>query len=348
MDGIYLPKKGTEPDGWFSNLDLPPGNLDGALTELELHHRKSGFIKDDLAEVERYTFKHPDDPTLQLRIQYNPKRAKRFEGSGVQTPPPNLKIVNNGCFLCRENIGWQQKNTQFGLTVTLADDIYYALMNPFPLMPNHLVVADDTHISQEWEVIEGKNGRRGLLRLLTDLCKTATLLPNHVGFYNGVGAGASIPTHLHFQFFRRLATDPVFPLESRLFKTPAKKDKPEFVVNYPVNVARWRGHPSDVVKNAETWIRQWVRRNKHRQEILSSNFIATTSGPNEYISLYFIPRDRTKARFTHLSGLIGGLEVLGELVFSSEEDKKLLDCGKVDYFFCERSLKDAHTPFFQT
>ena len=128
------------------------------------------------------------------------EKSQTLEGSGVQTLP-DLKIVNNGCFLCRENISWQQKNTQVGLVVTLADDIYYALMNPFPLMPNHLVVADDAHISQEWEVIEGENGRRGLFRLLTDLCKTATLLPNHVGFYNGVGAGASIPTHLHFQFF---------------------------------------------------------------------------------------------------------------------------------------------------
>ena len=60
-------------------------------------------------------------------------------------------------------------------------------------------------------------------------------------------------------------------------------------------------------------------------------FLATISGPEDTVSLYFIPRDRNKARFTALSGLIGGLEVLGELVFSSEEDKKLLDRDHVNY-----------------
>ena len=343
---MQLNREKSDPDGWFSAHNLIPGNLDGALKELEVHHRQSGFIKDDLAEVERYVFEHPDTPTIRFRIQYNPKRAMRFEGAGVRTPPANVEIVNDGCFLCRENIRWQQQNTQVGLEVGLTHGVYYALMNPFPLMPNHLVIAEETHISQDWDTNKGNDNRRDLHRLLDDLCKIAAGLPHHVGFYNGVDAGASIPTHLHFQFFRRLSTDPLFPLEQRNFTLALKEGDPEFVANYPVEVARWQGCPLSVVNNATSWIRQWTEKNATRRKFLSSNFIASGKGTNGDVSLYFVPRNRTKSRFRGLSGLVGGLEILGELVFSSEEDKELLDRNKVDYFFCERALHGVHTPFF--
>ena len=343
---IHLNRERSDSDGWFRMLDLVTGNLDEALTELELHHRETGFIKDDLTEVERHVFEHPDDPSIRFRMQFNPKRARRFEGAGVRTPPPDVKIVNDGCFLCRENIRWQQQNTQVGLEVGLTKNKYYALMNPFPLMPNHLVIAEEHHISQEWQIDVPSEGNRDLSRLLEDLCKIAAGLPNHVGFYNGVGAGASIPTHLHFQFFRRLSNDPLFPLEQRSFKTSVNDGGQEFVANYPLEITRWRGRPSDVAKNATDWIREWLDGNTHRRQILSSNFIASGAALTEDVTLYFVPRDRTKAHFQTLSGLVGGLEVLGELVFSSSEDKKLLDCGDVDYFFCEHALRGVHTPLF--
>ena len=336
----------TDPDGWFSAPHLISGSLDAALEELEHHNRESGFIKDDLAELQRHVFEHPDDPELRFRIQYNPKRAKRFEGAGVRTPPPNTKIVNDGCFLCRENISWQQKNTQVGLKVGLTDGVYHALMNPFPLMPNHLVIADESHVSQEWTVNKQSNATRDLQKILADLCRIASGLPQHIGFYNGVGAGASIPTHLHFQFFQRLPTDPLFPLEQRKFHSPKRLNDPEFSIDYPVEVARWTGDPLDVAENATRWISDWVHRNSVRCKILSSNFIASGMALDGKVTLYFIPRNRKNAHFKSLSGLVGGLEILGELVLSSHEDKKLLQRGQIDYFFCERELNHVHTPFF--
>jgi hypothetical protein len=39
-----------------------------------------------------------------------------------------------------------------------------------------------------------------------------------------------------------------------------------------------------------------------------------------------------------MTGMIGGLEILGEIVFSTELEKQLLDTGQVDYFFVERIL----------
>jgi hypothetical protein len=39
-----------------------------------------------------------------------------------------------------------------------------------------------------------------------------------------------------------------------------------------------------------------------------------------------------------LSGTIGGLEVLGEVVFSSDEEGQRLEFGRVDYHTVERIL----------
>ena len=322
------------------------GGLDAVLAELEAHQRETGFIKDDLANVERHVFRHPDDPLLTFRAQHNPKRALRFDGSGVRSPPANAESLNGGCFLCRENIRWQQQHAQVGFEINMTGDLYHAWMNPFPLLPNHVVIAEENHISQEWDIGGGGQERVTLSRLLGDLCEAAQRMPNHVGFYNGVDAGASNPSHLHFQFFRRPPADPVFPLERRTFRVPDEDGGPETAIDYPLAVALWRGGVGEVVANATFWVRRWADRNGGRLDRLSSNFIAAGQGLQGGVSLYFIPRDRQKSRWNESYGLVGGLELLGELVFFSEEEKAMLDCGEVDYFYVERALASVHMPFF--
>jgi hypothetical protein len=317
------------------------GGLTAVLAELENHQRESGFIKDDLSAVERHVLRHPDDPDRFLRVQYNPRRALRFNGSGVMTPPAGAAHVNGGCFLCRENVRWQQQHAQVGFEIATTGDRYHAWMNPFPLLSNHVTVAAHEHVSQEWDM----NGAGGvsLARLLSDLCGTATRLPGHVGFYNGVGAGASIPGHLHFQFFRRPEEDPVFPLESRTFQAPAGAAMPQLAQDYPLPVARWQGGFEDVVRDSAAWVRAWVAGSPSLGDRLSSNFIAA-AWPAGSVTLYFIPRDRTRTRWNGSNGLVGGLEILGELVFSSDEDRRLLDSGAVDYFFVEAALESVRAP----
>ena len=39
-----------------------------------------------------------------------------------------------------------------------------------------------------------------------------------------------------------------------------------------------------------------------------------------------------------MSGTIGGFEVLGEVVFSSDEERRRLEFGKIDYHTVERIL----------
>jgi len=318
------------------------GGLSAVLAELETHQRQTGFIKDDLSGVRRHVFRHPDHPERFFRVQYNPRRALRFNGSGIATPPIGIDQVNGGCFLCRENIRWQQRHAQVGFEIKMTGDKYHAWMNPFPLLPNHVVIAADEHIGQRWD-IDGTGGVR-LATLLFDLCGVAKRMPGHIGFYNGVDAGASIPGHLHFQFFRRLDGDSLFPLESWAFQAPGSEGIPAWARDYPLPVARWHGGAGEVVDEAVAWVRRWVDRNRDRIDRLSSNFIAAAEGDEGQVSLYFAPRDRAKPRWNGADELVGGLEILGELVFSSEDKRKLLDAGSIDYFYVENALASVRPP----
>jgi diadenosine tetraphosphate (Ap4A) HIT family hydrolase len=325
-------------------MEAGSGGLAAVLAELEIHQRETGFIKDDLAGVERHVFRHPENPDRFFRVQYNPKRALRFNGSGVATPPAGATHVNGGCFLCRENIRWQQQDAQVGFEIRTTGDEYHAWMNPFPLLPNHVVVAAHEHVTQEWDM-DGTGGV-DLARLLFDLCGTAKRIPGHVGFYNGFEAGASIPGHLHFQFFRRPEGDPAFPLESWAFEAPAVGHAPMWARGYPLPVARWQGDVGEVVDEATAWIKRWVDGNRSRIDGLSSNFIAAANGHEGAVALYFVPRDRAKPRWSAVDGLVGGLEILGELVVSSDASRTLLNSGVIDYFYVENALASVRTPVF--
>ena len=206
------------------------GELSAALIGLENHQKESGFIVDDLREIQRFVFKHPTKD-YSFRVQLNPKRAKRHDGKGILQPPRNETFLNDGCFLCRKNIEWQQEGRQVGFEIKTRNSDYNALMNPFPLMPNHVVLAAQDHIPQEVKLLSENQHGKGLEELLEDLCELACRLPKHVGFYNGVGAGASIASHFHFQFFRRLPDIPNFPIEERSFNFSKDGRYPEFILD---------------------------------------------------------------------------------------------------------------------
>ena len=103
------------------------GGLSAALLELEHHQRESGFINDDLQEIQRFVFNHPTKD-YSFRVQLNPKRARRHDGTGISQPPLNETYLNNGCFLCRENIEWQQEGRQVGFEIKTKSGDYNALM----------------------------------------------------------------------------------------------------------------------------------------------------------------------------------------------------------------------------
>ena len=334
----------VELNSRLREIEVGSSGLGGVLRELECHQQESGFIKLSLSSVERHIFDHPEDPSRFFRVQYNPERALRFCGSGISAPPPGSDIKHNGCFLCRDNIRWQQQGAEMGYEIHVDDNSYFAWMNPFPLLPTHVVIATTDHTSQEWPVCE--NGTLDVSKLLNDLVGLSTRMPGYLGFYNGVNAGASIPGHLHFQFFKRPDDEPEFPLERAARRHREEGREGLFLEDYPLDVAMWTGTPEEILAQASGWIADWANRNRKRIHELTANIIASCDPDGDGITLYFVPRDRLKTQGEGLSDLIGGLEVLGELVFSSVEDKALLDAGKIDYFSLEMILASVRTPFF--
>jgi len=338
-------KNWAELNNHLREIESGGGGLVAALSKLETHHQETGFIKKLTGTFERTKYYHPRDHSRFLRIQYNPERALRFRGAGVKTPPAGTELHNDGCFLCRDNIRWQQNGTEIGYEILLKDNRYYAWMNPFPLLPTHVVVASRKHTSQEWPV--SGDGYPDATPVLTDFIELAKRMPGYVGFYNGVHAGASIPGHLHFQFCRRPEDDPVFPLEMAAERHLESDSDEVLIKEYPLTVAVWSGTPEDVLQRASSWIAGWAEENHHRIQELSANFIVSGPVSDNDILFFFVPRHRNKPQGDGLSGLIGGLEVLGEFVFSSEQDRSLLDRGQIDYFSLEKKLAHINTPFYQ-
>jgi len=314
--------------------------LPAALHALEAHQRQSGFIEGSIDQLERYTLYHPDDPTRYFLAQYNPRRALRFAGSGSKEA--RSPEHQNGCFLCRENIQWQQQGTQLGYRIETRKRAYFALMNPFPLLPAHVVMAAATHVPQDWRFRDDDG--LDVAMLLEDLVQLGDRLPGHLGFYNGVNAGATIPGHLHYQFFRRPEDQGPFPLEAAAAKMEERKVAPVIVQHYPLDAAIWKGEAQDIVARASDWIALWAERNRSRLDGLAANFITSRNVEDDDVTLYFVPRDRAKPRAARFSNLVGGIEVLGEFVLSDPEDKVGLDEGGIDYFTLEAALANVRAP----
>jgi len=326
------------------NLELirETEGLDGVLRALERHHQDNGFIRDRVEGIARFKFYHPQHPERFLRVQFNPRRALRRNGSGIKTPPSGIRVLNDGCFLCRDNIAWQQQGAELGYELDLGGQRCIAWMNPFPLLPTHVVLASAAHITQEWGYHdEGGQDVRGILRILAAM---SAQLPGYVGFYNGVSAGASIPGHLHFHFSRRPEDDPRFPLESAADDLVAGTTEPGRVRDYPLDIAVWRGTGDSLADGVSSWLADWAERNRSRLSGLSANFIVTTDPVTRVTSLYFAPRRRNHVSNGVMSGMIGGLEVLGEFVYTVIDEKAHLENGAVDYFSLENILNEIHTP----
>src|SRR6056297_736639 len=182
--------------------------LGAALEGLRHHQVESGFIQDDLSEVQRFEFIRPDAAEEYFSAQYNPARARRFAGRGLHRPPASARSVHDGCFLCAENIEWQQQGAEVGYPIDGFNIRYTAWMNPFPLASGHAVLAADEHIHQHWAT-----SGIALGEIVRDLIDFADRLPGWITFYNGAGAGASIETHLHFHALPRTPGLGPMPIE---------------------------------------------------------------------------------------------------------------------------------------
>ncbi len=125
-----------------------------------------------LKEVELNSFSFHD---FQVYVQHNPARILSTTAKTSTAP-----VYGEHCPLCEKYRNEQQKAIVY-------QNKYDIMVNPYPILEKHFTIAEKEHLKQ------------GLKARLGDILALAHDLGGYTIIYNGPGAGASIPDHMHFQ-----------------------------------------------------------------------------------------------------------------------------------------------------
>jgi ATP adenylyltransferase/5',5'''-P-1,P-4-tetraphosphate phosphorylase II len=138
------------------------------------------MLRDAVAGLAQVEYKKLSVRASEVLAQFNPQRivstAAKVDAAAIEQRP---------CFLCAGNLPPEERGIAFG-------EDFVALYNPFPVLPQHLVITSRCHVPQ---TIEGNFG--AMLDLALDLGGEFFVA------YNGAACGASAPDHLHFQACER-------------------------------------------------------------------------------------------------------------------------------------------------
>ena len=319
------------------------GNRVNVVKRLSERQLEMGFIKDDLHAVQRYTFPDPERPDRFFTAQYNPARVQRLKSRVSSQPPQRNDAVNNNCVLCPRNFEWQHMGAELGYEIDVNGKPFNILMNAYPLMPLHVVISTKHHIPQAWDLGHASEQQFSIDEIIANLATLAEQLPGYVGFYNGEGAGVSIPEHFHYQFFNRRNGGDLFPLEL----APARQvaDLLSVIDDYPVDAVRWEGSDTgEVISRASCWINEWLKTRIGTRPTLSANIFAMADTSGKHLQVYFVPRDKELSHSPDISGMIASLEILGELVLTTDDEKRSLDESKIDYPLIANILSHIRVP----
>ena len=116
---------------------------------------------------------------LTVQLQFNP--ARMISSAAKLTKED---IAKRKCFLCRENRSSEQIMMKFE---GRKGKKYHILINPYPIFPEHLVIAKAKHTDQS------------IWHRYIDMLDLARKYSEYSFFYNGPYCGASAPDHHHFQ-----------------------------------------------------------------------------------------------------------------------------------------------------
>ena len=125
---------------------------------------------------------------LTVKLQFNPAR---IISSAAKLNKED--IAKRRCFLCRDNRPAEQIMMKFD---GRKGKKYHILVNPYPIFPDHLVIAKTRHVDQS------------IWHRYVDMLDLARKYSSYTFFYNGPKSGASAPDHHHFQ----AAPDGLIPL----------------------------------------------------------------------------------------------------------------------------------------
>jgi hypothetical protein len=318
-------------------LDKEGKNVGEKLALLHAQQMSNGFILDDLSEVERFWIVDSKNPGRSLLGQYNPRRADRGRGAGRKSPPLGIESLNGGCYLCRHNVIWQQRGLEMWYDFEVDGHAYVGMCNPFPLMSTHLTIASAEHEPQGWIIGDPEKNREKIERIVNDLLRIASQMPGFIIFYNGRNAGASIEKHLHYQAIKRLPGQAPFPVEQAASNMSVRGCQTPFLIEeYPISTVYFNGKRSEIKEGMIKLMYAWTEFCKHGDN-LSANIIgcldvpaSSEQGSNTYHA-YLTPRDTNFSASPGRQGVVGGLEVLGELAFSYENEHARIQDGLINY-----------------
>ena len=126
---------------------------------------------------------------LTVKLQFNPAR---IVSSAAKLNKED--IAKRKCFLCRDNRPAEQIMLKFE---GRKNKKYHILLNPYPIFPDHMVIAAVRHVDQS------------IRQRYVDMLDLARKYTGYTFFYNGPRSGASAPDHHHFQ----AAPKGIIPLE---------------------------------------------------------------------------------------------------------------------------------------
>lgn len=191
--------------------------------------------------------------------------------------------AGNPCFLCPGMIGACFPK-EILLPVDAGGRRWWAGGNFAWLAHNHFTVISDRH--------EGQDYCTGVLAAMTDIHSDTGGAFRVI--FNGAGAGASIPWHLHLQ----MPTEP-FPIEDLGHGAEGR---------YPLPMARF-----DNADEADAFIRRWVDedRSHHRVNLL-------VAGPHGRPRVFVFLRDIRRPSSSE-KGLMAAFEASGDFVFDRRQ-----------------------------
>lgn len=134
---------------------------------------------DNFKALEKVSVREVSVGGLTVRLQFNP--ARMISSAAKLTKE---EIARRRCFLCEKNRPAEQSRMDF---LGRKGHEYHILVNPYPIFPDHLVIALSEHSDQ---TVMGR---------YEDMLELAQMYPDLTFFYNGPKSGASAPDHHHFQ-----------------------------------------------------------------------------------------------------------------------------------------------------
>jgi hypothetical protein len=334
-------------------IDETPGNLGEKLGLLHAQQVSIGFVQDELKKLEAFSRTNPRNDRQRLLMQYNPERAKRTGGAGRREPPNGFTSINDGCYLCRENVIWQQKGLEMWYEMTIDERVYAAMCNPFPLANTHMTIALGDHEPQGWVLGDPEKNHAKISMIVNDMLRIVSQMPGYIIFFNGRKAGATIEKHLHYQAIERIKGQSLFPIEEAAQEMVMRGCRTPLLLNeYPIITIYFNGDRDSIKDKIVKWMFQWSEFCGHGDS-LSANIIAcldkpkTANSKNTY-HVYLIPRDAYYSSSPGRDGVVGGLEVLGEIAFSLEKERERIGNAQIDYDDLAAILKSVEPHMART